>query len=576
VNGEKTGLDDFFARGGTVAELFSLARDLESETESKRKKKEAKNAETLKSLRADGVPLIETNDRQSDDELRDLSDAIAKYNSPTPTVFYGVGGLVTIEHDKDGQLFLSRVSLEKMQVIAGKAARWISTSEREGIRNISPPRDLCAKFLEARSDWRNIPAIDGIKTAPFVDADGVICSEAGYYEKTRVYLNLPAGFMLPDITPTPENVAAAKELIFDKLMIEIAFADAASRAHAFSLMCLPFVRDLIHGQTPRHLIDAPVQSSGKTYAGLVCTRPFCEVIPTADKKNEEESGKQVFALLLEGLPINFVDNVKSGLSDAETSTAITTGKMKGRILGHSKNETVSSRVVWVATSNNAQLDRDAVSRCVMIRLDTNEENPEGRQFKNDPLQYIEQNLSQVIGAILTLVRNWQEQGSPKKNGATQSRFKDWEYIMGGILEANDIKGFLGNLDQARENLDPEADAWREFVGAWHDAHGNAYVIVRELLPIALKCDELAALIGEKEGQATRFGKMLLSKRDKVFCVLLNDSEKTNLKLSRSKNEEKKEKVAKWRISPIEPKTPEIGGTGGTGGTLYPLRETLKI
>lgn len=565
ANGAKTGLDDFFARGGTVAELFALARDLEPIEESRRKRKEAKNAQVLESLRAGGVPLIETNDRQSDDELTDLAKAVESYNTQTPRIFHGAGGLVHIQRDKDGEPFLMPLSLEAMQVLAGKAARWISTSEREGIRNIAPPRDLCANFLKAPADWRGILPIDAIKTAPFVNADNTLCATPGYHANARIWLSLPDGFALPDTTPTPENTEYSKRLILETLLGEVAFVDDASRAHAVGLMVLPFVRALIDDQTPLHLFDAPTQSSGKTYAAQICVAPFSEAIPSPEKKNDEENRKSLFAQLATGCSHVFLDNIKGRLSDPTLAAAITVKSMKDRLIGTGQMVTVSTRVTWLATSNNAELDRDAVSRCIMIRLDTNDENPEGREFCGDPLRYIAANRAQVIGAILTLVRAWQAAGSPEKSGKRLSRFPRWERVIGGILEMNGIGGFLDNIQDARNTLDPETDAWRVFVTTWHAEHGSSYLTTKELLPVALKCDEMAAIIGEKEGQTTRLGKLLLSKRDKVFC---------GLKISRVAESTR---VAKWRVSPNQSKTDEkLQVLRDIRDTPYPTRNPVFL
>jgi hypothetical protein len=565
ADGAKTGLDDFFARGGTVAAFFSLARDLEPVEESRRKRKEAEKAEKLAQLASDGLPVIETNDRQADDELQDLAASIQRHNAQAPRLFHGAGGLVCIERDKDGEPFLASVSLEAMQVLAGKAARWISTSEREGIRNISPPRDLCANFLKSPSEWRGVPSIDAIKTAPFVDADGSICATPGYHAAARIWLSLPPNFQLPDTTPTPENVAAAKSLLLDTLLGEVAFADDASRAHAVGLMILPFVRGLIDDQTPLHLFDAPTQSSGKTYAAQICIAPFCEAVPSPEKKNDEENRKSLFAQLATGCSHVFLDNIKGRLSDPTLAAAITVKSMKDRLIGTGQMVTVSTRVTWLATSNNAELDRDAVSRCIMIRLDTNDENPEAREYSHDPLRYIAANRSQIIGAILTLVRAWQSVGSPEKSGKRLSRFPRWEKCIGGILEANGIGGFLENIHDARNNLDPETDAWRAFVAAWHAEHGTGYITTKELLPTAMKCDEMASLIGEKEGQATRLGKMLLSKRDKVFH---------GFKIARAVGNAR---IAKWRVFQIEPKNTEnVRDVRDVRDTLYPTRNLVNL
>lgn len=565
ANGAKIGLDDFFAAGGTVADLFVLARDLEPIEESRRKRKEAKNAQVMAQLEDAGVPIIETNDRQADDELSDLAASIERLNKPTPRIFHGAGGMVCIERDKDGEPFLAPVSLEAMQVLAGKAARWISTSEREGIRNVSPPRDLCANFLKSPSEWRGVPPIDAIKTAPFVDAGGAICATPGYHAKARVWLSLPTGFQMPDTAPTPQNVVAAKSLLLDTLLGEVAFADDASRAHAVGLMLLPFVRALIDDQSPLHLFDAPTQSSGKTYAAQLCIAPFCEAVPSPEKKNDEENRKSLFAQLATGCSHVFLDNIKGRLSDPTLAAAITVKSMKDRLIGTGQMVTVSTRVTWLATSNNAELDRDAVSRCIMIRLDTNDENPESREYSRDPLRFIAANRAAVIGAILTLIRAWQEAGSPDKSGKRESRFPRWEKCIGGILESNGIGGFLRNIGDARNALDPETDAWRAFVAAWNEAHGTGYLTTKELLPVAMNCDDMASLIGEKEGQATRLGRMLLSKRDKVFG---------GLKIARATGNAR---IAKWRVFQIEPKNDgKVRDVRDVRDSLYPTRNLEKL
>ncbi len=516
-NGEKTGLDDFFARGGTVEELRALARDLEPPEESRRKQKEKKSAQVLEELHRDGRPVIEVNDRQLTHKLDDLSAAIESSNAGAPYLFHGAAGLVKIELDRDGAPVLSIVSREALQVLAGRAAWWKSTTEQGGIQHVPPPRDLCANYLSVRDLWRGCPPIDGIATAPFFDASGVLCAVPGFHAEARTWLALPPGFALPDTTATPANVEAAKSLLLGELLGEVAFADESSRANALALMVLPFVRRMISEQTPLHLFDAPTQSSGKTYAASVCLAPFSEVVPTTEKKDAEENRKALFAECASGAATIFIDNVKGSLGDPTIAAAITTGKLSGRLIGTGEKITIDTRAVWVATSNNAQLDADAASRSIFIRLDTQQENPEAREFTRDPLATIRRERPAVIGAIVTLVRAWQKAGAPNQKKKCRTRFKKWEQVLGGILDVAQVPGFLDNHSEAREAGDPEAATWREFTAAWYQAHGAEYVTSKQVLPVALKCDELAALIGDKtETQARRFGEMMGTKRDKIF------------------------------------------------------------
>jgi hypothetical protein len=199
------------------------------------------------------------------------------------------------------------------------------------------------------------------------------------------------------------------------------------------------------------------------------------------------------------------------------AAAITSGRITERAMGGLSEVTATVRCVWVATSNNASLDADAVSRTVVIRLDTKMENPEGRRYKSNPLTFISENRAQVAGALLTLIRKWQADGSPIYSGPHQSRFTEWQSVIGGILQSAGIEGFLDNLSSYRSTLDPEKAAWCEFVQAWHKAHGNKYVTAKHLLPQAFENPELAAVLGDRESIYSKIlGKQLSVRRDKIF------------------------------------------------------------
>ncbi len=571
ANGAKTGLDDFFARGGTVEEMLCLARDLEPIEESKRKRKEKAKSEKLAKFAAAGKPIVEIHDRPLPDVLGDLASAIAQHNGSTPTLFYGAGGLREVVRNQDGATILEAVRAERLQVVSSQSATWTTTPADARLpREIAPPAELCKQFIASREYWQNIPTIKRVLTAPFIDRAGNVCAAPGYHASEQSWLSLPDGHALPDTTPTPANVTAGKTLI-DRLFSEVAFADNASRANAWALLLLPFMRLYIDaqndGQTPIHLFDAPTQSSGKTYAATIALLPFCEVVPTSDKKDEKESQKEIFALLAEGAFYIFIDNVKSSLGSAEIATAVTSGKMRGRVLGITGTQTVSTNIVWAATSNNAQLDADIISRSILIQLDTNKENPEDREFNFNPLQFIAQNRAETQAAILTIVRAWLEAGKPNR-AAKVSRFPAWERTIGGILEVAGVSGFLENFKEVRNKIDPESNAWRGFIEAWHDAHGESFKTVKELLETP-DGDDLKAIIGEKD-PAKVFGKQLQTRKNKVI---------SGCKITQ---EEPRGRVNRWRLVSISARNDEndtgdentSDGENDTGDTAKPQKQPV--
>jgi hypothetical protein len=526
-NGAKTGLDDFFMRGGTVAEMFSLVRDLASLEETRAQKKQAKSEEVLAHLKADGLPIIETCGRQQADELRDLSEAIKRYNASTPRLFRGTGGLglVRIEEEAGGQPRMKSAHRDAVKGIAGDVARWISTSEREGVRNVAPPRDLCDVYLAMPEAWRGVPILEGTASAPFFAADGTLCATNGYHLAARIWLSLPDNFQLPDTTPTPENIEAAKTLILSTLLGEVAFVDDASRAHAIAQMILPFVRQLIDGATPLHLWSAPLRGSGKSYAACACIMPFTTPTPTPEKSTPEEWRKSLLCELVTGPSHIFIDNIKGNergaLNSSALDLAITEGSIRDRLTGTGEVVTARIKCVWVATANNAELSEDAVTRTLVIRLDPNSENPDRREFQSDPKTFIRENRAQVCGAILTLVRAWQAKGAPKYSGPHRWRFPQWQAVIGGILEANGIDGFLDNLETEREALNTGGDDWAEFVTLWHETHGEEFVTAQELLPIADKVPGIAASLEKSEGvtRARNLMRFVRHRRDRIYSGL---------------------------------------------------------
>lgn len=517
-NKEKTGLDDFFARGATVADLLTLAQPLKPVKEARRERRQAENAARVEQLKAQGLPVIETNGRQQQDELDDLAHALEALNARTPSLFHGATGLAIVEHDARRAPQIRRASREAVQGIAGKAAKWIRTGEREGVVDTGPPRDLCAIYGASQSDWRGIPPLEGTATAPFFAPDGALCSSTGYHPAARLWLELPRGFDVGDTTPTPENCARVKNIIFHNILSEVAFADEASRAHAVALMLLPFVRRLVQGPTPLHLFDAPLRGSGKSYAAEICMAPFGDVAPTPEKGNEEEWRKSLFALLLSGPSHIFFDNIKGALNSSTLDAAITSESMQERATGTGDVPVARIQCVWVATANNAQLTEDAATRSIVIRLDPQSENPDEREFAGRPKQFIRTHRGLVCGALLTLVRAWQDAGSPSYAGPNRCRFPEWAGILGGILDVAQVPGFLDNLAAMRATLSSgEGDEWAGFAARWLDEHGEAGMSAKELLPLLLQLPDLAAQIGGATGpNAAKLGRALMSKRDRIF------------------------------------------------------------
>ena len=103
--------------------------------------------------------------------------------------------------------------------------------------------------------------------------------------------------------------------------------------------------------------------------------------------------------------------------------------------------------------------------------------------------------------------------------------------MGGILGVAGVEGFLGNLDELYANADSEGEAWREFVLAWWDEHGEAVLHVADLTELCDKQDLMLQVRGDgsARSQQCRLGRALQCARDRVFgdiqLVVMNQHRK---------------------------------------------------
>ena len=98
--------------------------------------------------------------------------------------------------------------------------------------------------------------------------------------------------------------------------MDFPFVKESDRAHAIAAILLPFLRRMIAGLAPIHLIEAPTQGSGKgllaSLISIVSTGLAAEgrTVPEA----EDEVRKMITAELVTGRPIILLDN----LSDKRT------------------------------------------------------------------------------------------------------------------------------------------------------------------------------------------------------------------------------------------------------------------
>jgi putative DNA primase/helicase len=129
-----------------------------------------------------------------------------------------------------------------------------------------------------------------------------------------------------------------------------------------------------------HLLRACTPGTGKSYlvhmACALATRNRFQVITLS--AGEEENRKALGAMLLAGMPVISIDNVKAEhpLGGDMLCQATERPLVRVRILGKSETPDIECRAAVLATGNNAKVVGDMTRRAVICNLDADTERPE--------------------------------------------------------------------------------------------------------------------------------------------------------------------------------------------------------
>jgi hypothetical protein len=313
--------------------------------------------------------------------------------------------------------------------------------------------------------------LDRISHAPFVREDGTVVTEPGYDEATRTML-IPdpvfEGLTVPE-DPTPEEIEAARELLLTEWLGDFPFDSDTDRANVMALIVTPAIRGMVP-KVPLAVVDGLQMGVGKNLLAdsilTVYTGQAAEPmnwVPEAD-----ELRKQITAAFRTGAEF-FVFDEAHTIEGAPLAQALTASTWQDRILGVSNMANFPNVITWMSLGNQVQVRGDLTRRVYRIALRPRYANPQDRKAETfrhpgqsglDLGSWTRKHRRELMTAILTLVRAWFAQGSPRpKRGVSFGSFEVWEKITGGILETAGLTGFLDNLKVWRSESDFDTQYW---------------------------------------------------------------------------------------------------------------------
>ncbi len=445
-------------------------------------------------------------------------DALVSVNEP-PVLFRHANLTVRIALDDNGRPLISQVNAAWLKDYLSRVARWYRVT-RGGRVAVHPPDDVVRSVIELLAD--RLPVLQRMVAAPVFASDGTLVSEPGYSDSARVYYDPPANLRIAEVPerPSAEEIARAKALFLDELLVDFPLVDEADRAHAVAAILLPFGRDFIHGPTPLHDVEAPTEGTGKGLLEQCLTLPSSGsggIVRFTEAGNEEEWRKRITAALVDRAPsVAIIDNVHRTLDSAALASVLTSTEWNDRELGHSRIAHASNRCLWLMTANNPSFSAEIARRTVRIRLDARRDRPYLREgFKHVLPSWAEEYRGELIWAALTLWRAWLAADRPAGT-KTLGSYESWARVMGGVLQVAGIEGFLDNRDQFYSVADAEGERWRALVAAWWETRQGAAVTARELYSLIAGSDLFRFRARDANGEVKEFGHLLRGQRERIY------------------------------------------------------------
>jgi hypothetical protein len=379
------------------------------------------------------------------------------------------------------------------------------------LTEIPTPPKLVHTMLEV--SYKRAQALVGIIEHPAVKSDGTLVSGLMFDPNTGFFTRV-ANDLVPDLPDkiTKEMAAESYRWICVEALADFPFATELDRAGAVAMILTAIQRRLMTGSegAPMFATSAPVQSSGKTALVRLMSYLVQGVgLPvTSWPSNDEEMGKHLLAILMEGLPIVLFDNLPEGgrIESDELAKACTAEKYRRRILGENREGEAPTNVVWCFTGNNIQPVGDFNTRTISIYLDANCENPDRRSYARDDIEawclehrakFFYHSLVILAGYCRQLLAMQKKGSRNKRDQCEPTRFQDWDrQVREPMLWAGAPDPAL--LFERNKSEDPQKEGREVLLETWFDVYGSEPVQLKQILDDCSRSYSVASNKGLRE------------------------------------------------------------------------------
>jgi hypothetical protein len=185
-----------------------------------------------------------------------------------------------------------------------------------------------------------------------------------------------------------------------------------------------------------------------------------------------ELEKQLATRIECGDRVIVIDNVKTSrpIESQVLERCVTDSRPAFRRLGSNSSITrAQNDLLFVLTMNIVQLGSDLRRRALPVNLHVDETLHTPTFALEDVVAFVTANRLGLLAELASMVVRWRELGRPTvARPARHSTNQLWARTIGAILDANQLHGYLDNLESSLHACDPEWELVRELAAAHRD------------------------------------------------------------------------------------------------------------
>jgi hypothetical protein len=312
----------------------------------------------------------------------------------------------------------------------GETVARLRTNTSKGLAS-----DICSERL-ARLILASPAFIDGLPVVHVVSPCPLLVSRGGDVE-TVIGFDPRSGLLCGGKPVVDVEPDAAREHL-RTLVDDFSFATPADRSRAIASIITPalVLGGFLGGRAPLDLSEADKSQAGKSYRNRVTAAVYRQGVATVAQRKRGVGGieEAIDTALLRGSNFIALDNIRGKVDLPSLESLLTENTHMARVPHRGHVEIDPRRVIFMMTSNRAEITPDLANRSSCVRIRKQPHDFEFRRFgEGDLLGHVEANQPMFLGAVFAIIRAWHHQGMPAEKYPRHS-FQTWAGVLDWIVQ----------------------------------------------------------------------------------------------------------------------------------------------